>query len=649
MIAFLTTYKEAAISALFLSAALLVQFVFPFEGNAWVYLTLYGISYLAVGGPVWLKAFNSLKNGTVFSEFFLMGIATIGAFILGEYAEGVAVMLFYMIGEYAQHGAVHKARNSIKKLLDQQPDIAVVERKGSLVELHPSEVNIGEIIRIKPGEKIPLDGILLSDQAFINAAALTGESKPVQLKKGGEVWAGSINESAPVKVEVRSSFKDSKLANILALVQEATQRKAPTQRFMTKFAKVYTPIVVWLAVALTFLPYFFVDAYQFQEWFYKALIFLVVSCPCGLVISIPLGYFGGIGAASQNGILFKGSDYLDQLRKMETLFMDKTGTLTEGSFEVRQVLSHNGLSDNEILAFAASLETQSSHPIGKAIIEYANGSELMETHYQEEISGKGLKAKVRDQWVLVGNQELLNEHMVSMQPFQQSSTETLVHVAINNAHVGTIVIADKIKEDSKSAIHQLREVGVKRLVMLSGDNEAVVHYIGNELGLDEAYGGLLPDEKYRFVDEAKGEGKVIGFVGDGVNDAPVIALSDVGIAMGGIGSDATIETADVVIQTDQPSKIPLAINIARFTHRVVWQNIVFSLGIKVLVMAMAAYGLASMWEAIFADVGVALLAIGNAIRIQNKFGGGEVFRSMFSASKNDDSNLKAEHACCEHC
>lgn len=649
MIAFLTTYKEAAISALFLSAALLVQFVFPFESNTWVYLILYGISYLAVGGPVWLKAFNSLKNGTVFSEFFLMGIATIGAFILGEYAEGVAVMLFYMIGEYAQHGAVHKARNSIKKLLDQQPDVAVVERNGSLVEIHPSEVNIGEIIRLKPGEKIPLDGVLLSDQAFINAAALTGESKPVQLKKGGEVWAGSINESAPIKVEVKSSFKDSKLANILALVQEATQRKAPTQRFMTKFAKVYTPIVVWLAVALTFLPYFFVDTYQFQEWFYKALIFLVVSCPCGLVISIPLGYFGGIGAASQNGILFKGSDYLDQLRKMDTLFMDKTGTLTEGSFEVRQVLSHNGLSNNEILAFAASLETQSSHPIGKAIIEYANGSELMETHYQEEILGKGLKAKVRDQWVLVGNQELLTEHSVLMQQFQQSSTETLVHVAINNEHVGTIVIADKIKEDSNHAIHQLREVGVKRLVMLSGDNEAVVKSIGNELGLDEAHGGLLPDEKYRFVDEAKGQGKVIGFVGDGVNDAPVIALSDVGIAMGGIGSDATIETADVVIQTDQPSKIPLAINIARFTHRVVWQNIVFSLGIKVLVMAMAAYGLASMWEAIFADVGVALLAIGNAIRIQNKFGGGEVFRSMLSASKNYDSNVKAEHTCCEHC
>ncbi len=649
MIAFLTTYKEASISALFLSAALLVQFVFPFEGNTWVYLTLYGISYIAVGGPVWLKAFNSLKNGTLFSEFFLMGIATIGAFILGEYAEGVAVMLFYMIGEYAQHGAVHKARNSIKKLLDQQPDIAVVERNGSLVELHPKEVKVGEIIRVKPGEKIPLDGVLLSDRAFINAAALTGESKPVQLKKGGEVWAGSINESAPVKVEVSSSFKDSKLANILALVQEATQRKAPTQRFMTKFAKVYTPIVVWLAVALTFLPYFFVDAYQFQEWFYKALIFLVVSCPCGLVISIPLGYFGGIGAASQNGILFKGSDYLDQLRKMDALFMDKTGTLTEGSFEVRQVLSHNGLSNNEILAYAASLEMQSSHPIGKAIIEYANGSELMETQHQEEISGKGLKAKVRDQWVLVGNQELLTEHLVSIQPFQQPGTETLVHIAINNEHVGTIVIADKIKEDSKHAIHQLREQGVKRLVMLSGDNEAVVNYIGKELGLDEAHGGLLPDEKYRFVDEAKGEGRVIGFVGDGVNDAPVIALSDVGIAMGGIGSDATIETADVVIQTDQPSKIPLAISIARFTHRVVWQNIVFSLGIKVLVMAMAAYGLASMWEAIFADVGVALLAIGNAIRIQNKFGGGEAFRSMFRTSDSDKPKLQPEHACCEHC
>lgn len=645
MIAFIKKYKEAIISAVTLVAALIVEYVVSFEGSHYVYLSLYGISYIAVGGPVWIKAIKFIRSGTLFSEFFLMGIATVGAFALGEYAEGVAVMLFYMVGEYAQHGAVHKARNSIKKLIDQQPDIAIVERHGESVEVHPSKIQTGEVIIVKPGGKVPLDGILLSKKASVNAAALTGESKPVQRYEGEEVWAGSINETVPIKMEVISSYKDSKLANILNMVQEATQRKAPTQRFMTKFARVYTPVVVWLAVALTFLPYFFVDEYVFQDWFYKALIFLVVSCPCGLVISIPLGYFGGIGAASQNGILLKGSDYLDQLRKMKTLFMDKTGTLTEGTFEVRQVIAHNGLSEDEIIAYAASLEKHSTHPIGKAILEFKNGKELYESEQQEEISGKGLKGLVAQRRVLVGNQELFKSNQVAIQSIDYSNPDTLVHVAVDGEHEGTIIIADKIKEDSRHAISLLRAKGVERLVMLSGDNEQVATSVGKQLNLDEAYGGLLPDEKYKYLEQALGKGKVVGFVGDGVNDAPVITLADVGIAMGGIGSDATVETADVVIQTDQPSKIPLAIDIATFTHRIVWQNIALAMGIKILVMSMAAFGIATMWEAIFADVGVALIAIGNAIRIQRRFSDNQSIFSFFKPSYKQNKTESHSHLC----
>ena len=648
MIAFTKKYKEACISAVALGVALIVEHVISFQGSHYVYLSFYGISYIAVGGPVWIKAIKSIRSGTLFSEFFLMGIATVGAFALGEYAEGVAVMLFYMVGEYAQHGAVHKAKSSIKKLIDQQPDIAIVERNGESVEVHPSKIQTGEVIIVKPGGKVPLDGKLLSNKASINAAALTGESKPVQRNEGEEIWAGSINETVPIKMEVTSSFKDSKLSNILNMVQEATQRKAPTQRFMTKFARVYTPVVVWLAVALTFLPYFFVDGYVFQDWFYKALIFLVVSCPCGLVISIPLGYFGGIGAASQNGILLKGSDYLDQLRKMNILFMDKTGTLTEGTFEVRQVITHDELSEDEIVEYAASLEKQSTHPIGKAILSFNNGKELFDAEQQEEISGKGLKGVFAQKQVLVGNQKLLESNQVTIQSIDYSNPDTLVYVAVDGQHVGTIIIADKIKEDSRQAISLLRAKGVERLVMLSGDNEQVATSVGKQLNLDDAYGGLLPDEKYNYVEQALGKGKVVGFVGDGVNDAPVITLADVGIAMGGIGSDATVETADVVIQTDQPSKIPMAIDIAKFTHQIVWQNIAFAMGIKLLVMALAAFGIATMWEAIFADVGVALIAIGNAIRIQSKYSGGEVMRLFFGKSTRGKEEVSPAVSC-DHC
>lgn len=646
MISFLKKYKEAFISTLLLTGALIFEHSVPFEGSQYLYLTLYGLSYLAVGGSVWIKAFNSLKKGTLFSEFFLMGIATIGAFALGEYAEGVAVMLFYTIGEYAQHGAVHRARNSIKKLIDQQPDIAFVERNGETIEVHPSKVSLGEVVLVRPGAKVPLDGELITERASFNTAALTGESKPMTINAGEEVWAGSINQDSVVRIKVTSTFKDTKLSGILNMVQKASKRKAPTQRFITKFAKVYTPIVVWLAVAITFLPYLFVESYVFQDWFYRALIFLVVSCPCGLVISVPLGYFGGIGAASGNGILFKGSDYLDQLRKMNILFMDKTGTLTKGSFEVQSVQTYNGFSESELIKYAASLEQHSTHPIGKAILSYKNGQELLPVAEQHEVSGKGLKGVINGKNVLVGNMDLLKDHRVKFSENVFSEPYTYIHIAVDGEHAGTLSIADEIKEDSKQAIEELKERGLQKLVMLSGDNQEVVTYVANHLGIDEAHGNLLPDEKFKLVEEAIGKGNVVGFMGDGVNDAPVITLSDVGIAMGGMGSDATVETADVVIQTDQPSRVPLAIDISKFTHRIVWQNIFFALGIKVLVMALASFGIATMWEAIFADVGVALIAIGNAIRIQSRFSETNSLLSFFASSSQDDQHDHEEAHCC---
>jgi Cd2+/Zn2+-exporting ATPase len=646
---FLKKYREVAIASVFLIAALIVQHAFSYPGQEYVFISLFVISYLFAGGPVWMKAYRSIKKGTLFSEFFLMGIATVGAFALGEYAEGVAVMLFYMVGEYAQHGAVTKARRSIQKLIEQQPDIATVERNGATLMVHPGQVEVGDIIQVRPGEKVPLDGALLTGKASFNTAALTGESKPVNRTTGEEVWAGSINQDKLIRIRVTSGFKDTKLSHILKMVQEAIQRKAPTQRFMTKYAKVYTPIVVWLAVAVAFVPYLFVEQYVFQEWFYKALVFLVVSCPCGLVISIPLGYFGGIGAASRNGILLKGSDYLDQLRKMNILFLDKTGTLTEGTFEVQAVNTHNGLSEAEVVAYAASLEQHSTHPIGKAILAFKNGQELFKVEEQQEISGKGLKGFIDQKEVLVGNAELLKERGVKVNQDNQSEPYTYVHVAVGGALAGTIRISDSIKEDSKQAIQELREKGIQRLVMLSGDNPDVVSFVANGLGLDEYHGGLLPDEKYRFVEQALGKGNTVGFIGDGVNDAPVITLADVGIAMGGIGSDATVDTADVVIQTDQPSKVAKAIDISRFTHKVVWQNIGFALGIKVLVMGLAAIGLASMWEAIFADVGVALIAIANAIRVQNTFSEGGSILDLFRKSDEVSDPELAAASCCDAC
>ncbi|MDR9418526.1 heavy metal translocating P-type ATPase [Gracilimonas sp.] len=647
---FIKKYYEVFWSAIFLMVALAVQYWIIIPGSEYVFLPLYLISYLFVGGPVWIKAFKSIRKGTIFSEFMLMGIATVGAFILGEYAEGVAVMLFYMIGEYAQGNAVRKARHSIESLINQQPDVATVERNGESQEVHPSKVEPGEIIQVKPGAKVPLDGELLTKRASFNTAALTGESKPMSRNAGEEVWAGSVNELIPVRIKVTKGYEDSRLSDILNMVQEASQRKAPTQRFMTRFAKVYTPIVVWLAIALTFLPWLFVEAYVFEEWFYRALIFLVVSCPCGLVISIPLGYFGGIGAASQNGILLKGSDYLDQLRKMKTLFLDKTGTLTEGVFEVQEIHPANGHDTSHVLKLAASLEHHSSHPVAKAILQFTNGQQTPEANDIQEIPGRGLKGTVGQEEVLVGNRKLLEEHGVSLSEIGNNKPSAFVYIATDGIHIGTILISDKIKTDAAHALQELRDLGISELIMLSGDNQQTTDAIAQQLGIDKAFGGLLPDGKYERVKQALQSNHVVGFVGDGLNDAPVITLADIGIAMGGIGSDAAIETADVVIQTDEPSKIPQAIRIAKFTHKIVWQNIGFALGIKVLVMALAAVGLATMWEAIFADVGVALIAIANAIRVQKKFSNDQfTLRSFFGSEKEITTVNNNPKSCCEVC
>ncbi|WP_370457634.1 heavy metal translocating P-type ATPase [Rufibacter sp. XAAS-G3-1] len=579
-------------------------------------LAVFGIAYLLVGGKVLVHAAKNIARGEVFNEFFLMGIATLGAFYIGEYAEGVAVMLFYVIGEHFQEAAVARSRKSIKALIDNRPEIVGLVQQGQVTPINPQQVKVGDVIEVKPGEKVALDGTLLTDRSSFNTAALTGESKPDTKSKGEKVLAGMINLDQVIQLQVTSKYEDSALSKILQLVEQASSRKAKTQQFITRFAKVYTPVVVFMAVALAVVPYFFVADYEFNDWLYRALIFLVISCPCALVISIPLGYFGGIGAASKNGILFKGSNYLDLMTKVDTVVMDKTGTMTEGVFKVQEVVV-NGWDETEFLNLTAALESKSTHPIALAVVAHVGNSfQQKSIADMEEISGHGLKGLVDGKALLVGNGKLLKKFNVAYPAQVDAIVESIVLVAINGQYAGHITIADKIKEDSKSAIEQLHALGVKNIVMLSGDKDSIVQKVAETLQIDQAFGGLLPQDKVTKVEALKKEGKNVAFVGDGINDAPVIALADVGIAMGGLGSDAAIETADVVIQNDQPSKIATAINIGKSTNRVVWQNIGLAFGVKALVLAFGAFGVASMWEAVFADVGVAFLAILNAIRIQ---------------------------------
>jgi Cd2+/Zn2+-exporting ATPase len=592
------------------------NFLKPEWFTDWVKIVWYAIAYLPVGFPVIKEAFESIGKGEIFSEFLLMSIATIGAFAIGEYPEGVAVMLFYAVGEVFQTLAVKRAKANIKSLLDQRPDEVAVLRNNQSQTVKAESVNIGEIIQLKSGEKLGLDGVLLSEAASFNTAALTGESKPDTKAKGETVLAGMINLNTVAQVQVTTAYTDSKLSKILELVQNATSQKAPTELFIRKFAKIYTPIVVVLAVAICLLPYFFAANYQFTDWLYRALIFLVISCPCALVISIPLGYFGGIGAASKNGILFKGSNFLDVLAKIQNVVMDKTGTMTEGVFKVQEVVFDKAFNQTEILQMVDVLESHSTHPVATAIHQYVgNTNNNIQLQNVEEIAGQGLKANVSGKELLVGNFKLMNKFSIAYNIDPNSIVYTVIAVAYDKKFVGYITIADSIKEDAQITIDKLKSLNVKS-TMLSGDKSTVVKFVAEKLGISNAFGDLLPEDKVNKVKEIKAKNETVAFVGDGVNDAPVVALSDVGIAMGGLGSDATIETADVVIQDDKPSKIPMAINIGKQTKKIVWQNITLAFGVKAIVLVLGAGGLATMWEAVFADVGVALLAILNAVRIQ---------------------------------
>ncbi|WP_139420632.1 heavy metal translocating P-type ATPase [Chryseobacterium mulctrae] len=584
--------------------------------NGWVRLVWYLIAYIPVGIPVLKEAYESIVKGDVFSEFFLMGIATIGAFAIGEYPEGVAVMLFYSVGEVFQAMAVTKAKTNIRSLLDQRPDEVTVLENGTPKVIKAEKANIGDIIQLKSGEKLGLDGELLSEKASFNTSALTGESKPDTKSKGEMVLAGMINLNTVSQVKVTTAYKDSKLSKILEMVQNATSQKAPTELFIRKFAKVYTPIVVFLAIGITFLPYFFVEDYEFKSWLYRALIFLVISCPCALVISIPLGYFGGIGAGSKNGILFKGSNFLDVLANVQNVVMDKTGTMTEGVFKVQEVNFGNEFNKDEILKLVNALESQSTHPVATAIHQFVGEIDhSIQLENVEEIAGHGLKATITDKELLVGNFKLMDKFNINYDLKTENIVYTLIAIAYDKKFVGYLTIADSIKEDAQLTINKLKALNVKT-TMLSGDKTSVVQFVANELGIENAFGDLLPEDKVNKVKELKAKNQTVAFVGDGVNDAPVVALSDVGIAMGGLGSDATIETADVVIQDDKPSKIPMAINIGKQTKKIVWQNIILAFAVKAIVLVLGAGGLATMWEAVFADVGVALLAILNAVRIQ---------------------------------
>ena len=577
----------------------------------------YGVAYLLVGWKVLRSAIQSIPSGNIFNEFLLMGIATIGAFAIGEYAEGVAVMLFYTVGELFQDAAVNRAKRSIKALLEIQATEVGVLRGGQHLVLDPKEVVVGDMIEVKPGEKVALDGTLQSERGTFNTAALTGESVPQTMQKGETVLAGMINQDTLSQIAVTAAFKDTKLSQILAMVQDAVGRKAKTQQFITKFARIYTPIVVGLAVLLTLLPYFFVDDYVFRDWLYRALVFLVISCPCALVISIPLGYFGGIGAASKVGVLFKGSNFLDVMREIDTVVMDKTGTLTKGVFAVQQVVTAPGQTEAQFTALAAALEAKSTHPIAQALVKHIQpAGPPLSVENVEEIAGHGLRGRVDGQDVLAGNTKLITKFNVAYPAEIDQLVDSIVVVAVGNQYAGYLTVADEIKEDAAQAVRELKALGVKTIVMLSGDKDAIVQRVAKTLGITEAHGGLLPEDKAAHVERLKAAGHRLAFVGDGVNDAPVVALADVGIAMGGLGSDATIETADVVIQTDHPSKIATARRIAVATHTVVWQNIWLAFAVKAVVLALGAGGLATMWEAVFADVGVALLAILNAVRIQ---------------------------------
>ncbi len=596
----------------------------PFFREGYFSLIWYVVAYLPVGLPVMKEAWESMKDKDYFSEFTLMFVATLGAFYIGEYPEGVAVMLFYSVGELFQEKAVDKAKRNIGALLDVRPEEAAVVRDGRVIIENPQNVKVGETIEIKTGGRVPLDGMMLNEVAAFNTAALTGESVPRSIRMGEEVLAGMIVTDKVIRIKVIRPFDKSALARILELVQNASERKAPAELFIRKFARVYTPIVIGLAVLIVLLPFIYSlitpqFLFTFNDWLYRALVFLVISCPCALVVSIPLGYFGGIGVASRLGILFKGGNYLDAVTKINTVVFDKTGTLTKGTFEVQSCNCESGVSEEELIRMIASVESSSTHPIAKAVVNYAGRRdiELSSVTDSKEYAGLGLEAAVNGIQVLAGNGRLLSKFQIEYPPELLSITDTIVVCAIGNKYAGYLLLSDSLKEDAKIAIQNLKALGIQNIQILSGDKQSIVSNFAEKLGISEAYGDLLPDGKVKHLEELRQHTEnQVAFVGDGMNDAPVLALSNVGIAMGGLGSDAAIETADVVIQTDQPSKVAEAIKVGKLTRRIVWQNISLAFGVKLLVLILGAGGLATLWEAVFADVGVALIAIMNAVRIQ---------------------------------
>ncbi|PQL94937.1 heavy metal translocating P-type ATPase [Apibacter adventoris] len=616
----LKLFLPAIISFILLIAAIILDyFDVSFFHLKWIKLVWYLIAYFPVGYPVFKEMCEEFKNKDFFNEFSLMFLASVGAFYIGEYPEAVAVMLFYSIGENFQDLAVSRAKKNINSLLDQRPDVAtVLENDNSLKVFKAKEIQVGSVLQLKPGEKVALDGELISSSASFNTSALTGESAPQTKEKGDIVLAGMINLNTISQIKVTTPYSDSKLSKILNLIQNSNSQKAKTELFIRKFAKIYTPAVFFIALLVFIVPYFVLQNYNYQTWLYRSLIFLVISCPCALVISIPLGYFGGVGLASRNGILIKGSYFLDILVKIRQVVFDKTGTLTQGNFIVQNIHVANGFEKDKILDWVNITESGSTHPIANAIREQIQMKpDVSKISYLEDIPGKGIKAEIEGNEILVGNFKLLDLYHISYDENIKQIVNTLVLISVNNKFAGYIEIADQLKPDVKKDIGQLHALGIGTTV-LSGDKNTIVQEVAKEVGIDQAFGDLLPEDKVIKMKEIKKQTEgMVAFVGDGFNDAPVIALSDVGIAMGGLGSDATIEVADIIIQDDKTAKVPLAIRIGKATKKIVWQNIILAFGVKLLVMILGLFGDANLLEAVFADVGVALLAILNAVRLQN--------------------------------
>lgn len=598
------------------SAAILFGTGIAFNFSFWTEFSLFLISYILAGSEVVLKASKNVLKGRIFDENFLMTIATICAFAIHKFPEGVAVMLFYQLGELFQDMAVNRSRRSIKSLMDIKPDYANLKVENEVRKVTPEEVGIGDLIIVKPGERVPMDGEIIEGESMLDTSALTGESVPTKAKAGNNVLSGSINKNGLLTVRVTKEFFESTVAKILDMVQNASSKKAPAENFITKFARYYTPVVVFSALGLALIPPLLISAAAFSDWIYRALIFLVISCPCALVISIPLGFFGGIGGASKNGILIKGSNYLEALNNIDTIIFDKTGTLTKGVFKVTRICPEKGISEEQLLEYAALAESYSNHPIAVSILK-AYGKELDKSKIKnyDEISGYGIKVKVCDNEILVGNARLMDKQNIEYDNIDAAGT--VVYVSIDGIYKGFIVISDEIKDSSEYTIRTLKKMGIKKTVMLTGDNESSGSKVGQVLGIDEVHAELLPHQKVEKIKELEGQKnskEKLVFVGDGINDAPVLARADIGVAMGGLGSDAAIEAADVVLMTDEPSKIVSAIRIAKNTRLIVWQNIILALAVKVIVLLLGAVGIATMWEAVFADVGVAVIAILNALR-----------------------------------